>query len=128
MRGGLLLAAAWILAGCGDVQLSAVTAPPPGAVAELDDDCRTVRLSRGVALAIECVHTLDGPCGELAPRSSDEAVVRGLPGYSDALVPWYPRDDRQRSVFVVVGGEPGSAELSLATAVGDVVLEVEVVE
>ena len=123
-----LLAAAAFSAGC-EPTLVALTVAPPTAVAEVDNAAKDVRLSQGIALAIECTYVGD-PCENATASSSDPAIVRVLPGFVDLLAPGdayqRPAADEPRAVFIFVGGEPGDAIVTLTTTDTDAEIAVKV--
>ncbi len=118
----ILLACA-LAAGC-DPTLVALTGPPPTAVAELDADAETVRLSQGIALAVECTYR-NSPCEAAQASSDDEAIVKILPAYVDLLAPGDGTAYAQRgtpdprAVFVLVGNAPGAATVTITSADAD---------
>ena len=117
----LLLAAAALAAGC-DPTLTALTVAPPTAVAEVDNAAKDVRLSQGIALAIECTYQ-GSPCENATASSSDPETVRVLPGFVDLLAPGdayqRPASDEPRAVFIFVGGKPGDATVTLTSTDAD---------
>jgi hypothetical protein len=121
-----LLAAALLAAGC-DPTLTALTIAPPTAVAEVDNAEKDVRLSQGIALAIECTDQ-GSPCEDASATSSDAEIVRVLPGFVDLLAPGdaYQRSatDEPRAIFV--GGKPGDTTVTLTTGDTDVEIDVKV--
>ncbi|MDI1482031.1 hypothetical protein [Polyangium sp. y55x31] len=124
----LLLAAAALAAGC-EPTLTALTVAPPTAVAECDDAAKDVRLSEGIALAIECTYQ-GSPCEDATMSSSDPDVVRVMPGFVDLLAPGdayqrYPADV-PRSVFIFVGGKPGDATVTLTSTDANATVDVKV--
>jgi hypothetical protein len=127
-----LILLASLLAGCGDVSLAALTPPPPGKIATLDDEHDTLELSKGIAFAFECTSSEDsyqGPCRDATATAGDEAIINVFPGYIDKLVDTY--DDgyagpRSRTAFVVVGLAAGVTDLVVKTSDGDVTVEVTV--
>jgi hypothetical protein len=136
-RGFAFTAALALLAlatGCSDIELSALTVPPPGKVAQLDDSDRELTLSRGVALAFECQRWgegYDGPCRTASAVSARPGIATVLASYLDALSQpvWEDAEEagpRERSAFVVVGLSAGETEIEIATADGDVLLSVTV--
>ena len=120
------------LGGCGDVSLTALTPPPPGKIATLDDEHQTLEISRGIAFAFECLSTNDsysGPCRDATAVAGDEGIVNVFPGYLDTLAQSW--DDgasgpRSRTAFVVVALTAGVTDLVVTTSEGDVNLEVTV--
>jgi hypothetical protein len=111
-------------AGC-EPTLAALTTPPPGREAELDTDSDAVRLSEGVALAIEC-REQSGPCTGLAVESDDPAVADARAVYRDELAT-STSGPRSASAFVVVGRRAGQTRVRLSTDDGSRSLEVEVI-
>lgn len=115
-----ILLASGFAAGC-EPTLVSLTVPPPTAVAELDADAETVRVSQGIALAVECTYQ-NSPCEEAKASSDDEAVVKVLPAYVDLLAPGDGTGYAQRgtpdprAVFVIVGNAPGSATVTITSA------------
>jgi hypothetical protein len=126
-----ILAASALLAGC-DPTLSALTLPPPTGVAELDWQAETVRLSQGIALAVECTYR-GSPCESAEASSDDEAIVKVLPAYVDLLAPGDGTGRTQgaatdpRAVFVLVGNAQGTTSVTITSAdASDAVLSVTV--
>jgi hypothetical protein len=120
------------LAGCGDITLTALTAPPPGRIAVLDDAAHTAQLSRGVALAFECDAAGDyhGPCRDAVATVDDEAVANVFASYLDTLAPAYSggtAGPRARTAFVLLGLREGKTKVTISTSDGSVGLDVEVV-
>lgn len=123
-----LLAAAAFVAGC-EPTLVALTVAPPTAVAEVDNAEKDVRLSQGIALAIECTYQ-GSPCENATASSSDPEIVRILPGFVDLLSPGdayqRPASDEPRAVFIFVGGKPGDAKVTLTTSDTNAEVDVKV--
>jgi hypothetical protein len=133
MRAGALLALGIALAGCSEVSLSAITPPPPGRDAALDDEADEIRLSRGVALAFECVSResgYSGPCRDATIAVDDPTVATVYRAHLDALGggPWsqQPEGPQQQTAFVVVGLGAGQTTVRVATSAGDVDLALTV--
>ncbi|UQA60362.1 hypothetical protein [Polyangium aurulentum] len=126
-----ILAASALAAGC-DPTISALTLPPPTAVAELDATAETVRLSQGIALAVECKYR-GSPCESAEASSDDEAIVKVLPAYVDLLAPGDGTGYTQRAasdpraVFVIVGNGQGAANVTITSEdASDAILSVTV--
>jgi len=121
-----------LAAGCGDVTLTGLTAPPPGKTALIDNDDRELAISRGVAFAFECTATeggYSGPCRDASATSDDAATAAVFAGYLDTLAQAYDNGDagpRNRTSFVVVGLATGSTSIHVSTSDGDVDVDVEV--
>ncbi len=126
----LLAAAAAALIGCSP-DLAAVTVPPPGAVAELDNIEETVALTRGIALGFECTYQ-GNPCASATAEIEDPAVASVFPAYVDLLNRDYGGNalptGKQRTVFVIVGNKAGDTSLSLSSSDGDVSFSVKIVD
>ena len=127
----LLLVLSLALVGCGEVTLAAITVPPPGKVAVLDDEADTLEISHGVALAFECNANDDyyGPCRNATASVGDDTVASVFASYSDALAPSWndgASGPRARTAFVVVGLREGKTEVFITTSDGDVSLDVTV--
>ncbi|AUX39654.1 uncharacterized protein SOCE26_010490 [Sorangium cellulosum] len=127
---GVALSCAALMTACSP-DLGAVTVPPPGAVAELDNDEETVELTRGIALGFEC--TFQGaPCAAAAAEIDDPNIASVFPAYVDLL----SRDHgngalptgKPRAVFVIVGGKAGSTTLQISSDDGDLAFSVTVVD
>ena len=125
MRGWLLLAvAAALVAGCKPVEFRLVSVPPPGRVGTLDK--HQIRLSKGVALGIECIDPQESglrSCGRLRARSSDAALARAFGADTDQLASTWVTGrssalTERRSVFVVTGLSGGSARIDVETSGG----------
>ena len=107
--------AAALAAGCEN-RYEALTGPPPGLVASLDDESKTIRLTEGVSIAFECFDgTGPDPCGR--DRSvADPVVAQIFPANLDTLTENFRKGPQTRSAFVVVGITPGTTSV---TAGGD---------
>lgn len=132
-RIGLAVIAMLGAAGC-DPRFVALTVPPPTAVAELSDKEMTIDVSKGVALAFECV-AMDGtPCDSAVAEADDPAILGVFNGYVDLLSPSvqgnYSRTigAEPRTIFVVLGREVGSTTLHITSEDGDVDFSVDVQE
>jgi hypothetical protein len=106
---GVLLAGA--LVGCEN-RYEALTAPPPGLTASLDDDGKTIRLSKGVSIGFEC---FDGASREPCSRdasSDDQGTALIFPASLDTVTEYdYQHGPQTRSAFVVVGIAEGRTEV-----------------
>ena len=122
----LLLAAA----GC-DTRFTALSVPPPGKIAELDDGDRRIEISRGVALAFECVSHYGDPCSGAVASVEQPQVADVFSGYLDVLTEArlygsQPKGGAPRSIFVVVGRQAGEARLRVNSGDGNATFSVEV--
>lgn len=135
----LALVALASLAGCGP-HYEALTVPPPFVEAELcdgSDTCggeRTIKLTKGIALAIECKTANGTPCNNVTATPVDGEVATVFEGYLDTLSPatYYGSSGttgaRPRSVFVVVGRAAGTTSLRVQSDEGDNAFAVTIVE
>jgi hypothetical protein len=136
MRGWLLgaIAAAALVAGCKPRELRLVSVPPPGRVGTLDK--HDIRLSKGVALGIECIdpeQSATHTCGRLRARSSDAAMARAFAADTDQLAGTYVAGrssvlTERRSIFVVTGLAAGRARIDVETSGGAESFDVLVLE
>jgi len=117
-----------LLIGCSP-DLAAVTVPPPGAVAELDSTEDTIELTRGIALGFECSYQ-NSPCASATAEVEDPSIAAVFPAYVDLL----HRDHggtalptgKPRTVFVLVGNQPGDTTLTISSDDGDVSYAVKI--
>ncbi len=130
-----------VTSGCASPPLfQALTTPPPFAEAELCDRCdggdaMTITLTRGVALAFQCLDATTGdPCANVAATMADPTVAEVWSGYLDTLAPATVDPGgagidgaTAESVLVVVGAKVGATTLAYASVNGDVVFDVSVV-
>ncbi len=113
-----------LCAGC-EPTLAATTAPPPSAIAALDDWDDRIEISHGVALAFEC--TFNGPCIDATASTDDPTIAEVRPAISDDLDPWGgQRGPQPRTMFVVCGKQAGRTTLHLRSDDGDRDLRVDV--
>ena len=130
----LLVIAAGALGCHKPKELRLISVPPPGKVGTLDD--HAVRLSKGVALGVECIDPEDShthSCGRLRARSSNASTARSFAADTDQLVgTWVPGRRSQlterRSVFVVTGLAAGRTQIEIQTANSLEAIDVTVVE
>ena len=121
---GLLLAV-----GCKKVEFTSVTVAPAERIAEIDTPAGSVRLTRGVALAVSCAK--DGArCGNLQVATAAENVASAYLSATDELVAGgYVSDDSDATeeVIVITGNDVGKTTVEVNSDVGSSTLEVEVV-
>lgn len=128
----LLLLSIALTAGCEVLTLSAVTVPPPGKTAHLDDEDDTIDISRGVAIGFDCLANEDGysgPCREPTVSVDDDTVASIYTSYTDSLAESYNHRHagaRARTMFVVVGLREGKTEVFINTKDGGISLDVNV--
>ena len=105
------LAVSALLAGCSP-NFQSITVPPPTKKAELDDEDRTIEISKGVALAFECTNQ-GVPCASASAKVDDAKIATVMSSYVDVLSPALPGDSgrtkgaKPRTVFVVLGVAAG---------------------
>lgn len=112
------------------------TTAPPGAITEYVQDTskelRSIRITEGVAMALECRNSEGAPCLLEGSASSDEAIVGWKKAYADLdqTVAYGRRSTTQvylnRALFVVVARRAGSARLTLNTGAGPISVDVTV--
>lgn len=125
------------LAGCaGDPDFKAITNAPPGATAELhsnkSNDSHAIRVTEGVAIAVECTDAKRRPCSLDGTTMDDDGIASFRRAYADLQnKDVYSRDYQQKSslnrtVFVVTGKKVGTTKMTVRTGYGDVAVNVEV--
>jgi hypothetical protein len=98
------------LAGCEN-RYEALTAPPPGLTASLDDQEKTILLSKGVSIGFECFDgTNREPCSRDA-SSADRGTALIFPANLDTVTENYQHGPQPRSAFVVVGIAEGQTKV-----------------
>jgi hypothetical protein len=128
----MLILLSLALAGCETLTLSAITVPPPGKTAHLDDEDDTIDISRGVALGFDCLANeggYNGPCRAPMVSVTDETIASIYTSYTDALEESYNDGHagaRARAAFIVVGLREGKTEVFITTKDGDISLDVTV--
>lgn len=126
------------LAACdGHPTITPKTTAPPGATAEYFEsrasDGRTIRLTAGLAFALECLDQKGKPCGFDGSKMEDESVASVRRAYADLDQQLVSNPNarqtsyRNRTVFVIVGKKVGTTNLHLVTGYGDKDITVEVV-
>jgi hypothetical protein len=115
----LCLPLALLVSGCTEAYFEALTVPPPNRTADLDASEESARVSVGVALAFECTYG-SAPCANATISSDDGSVAAVFPAYMDLLSDtiYDDRGDRvgkkARTVFVLLGVQPGTTEMVVA--------------
>jgi hypothetical protein len=126
------------LAACdGHPTITPRTTAPPGATAEYFEsratDGRTIRITSGLAFALECLDQKGKPCGFDGSKMQDEEIATVRKAYADLdqqLVYDHNKAQssyRNRTVFVVIGKKVGTTKLKLVTGYGDKDINIEVV-
>ena len=101
---------ATMTAGCNN-RYEALTAPPPGLTASLDDENNSIRLSRGVSLGFECQTSGGDPCNQ-GVASNDSAIALVFPAALDGVGgPDFMHGPQPRTAFVVVGIAEGQTSV-----------------
>lgn len=141
-----LLALVWLLvhlgSGCAEATVTFLTQAPPGRVATVDVETETLTLTRGLALAFECVEWTDGyagPCRDMTVSFDDDTIGENLPAHIDALAGQnaFSRpqgfDDPQtvggptdRQGGVVLALAEGTTTMTVSTAGAPVVMTLDV--
>jgi hypothetical protein len=122
-----------LVAGCDPIAVTAITVPPPGKVAQLDDENLELKISHGIALGFECTATTNeynGPCRNPRAKIADESIAAVFSSYLDSVAETWDNGNagpRSRTAFIVVGLAPGDTELEVITTDGDVDVSVTVV-
>jgi hypothetical protein len=96
----------------GCTYYGALTPPPPGRVASLNTSDNELRLSRGVALAFECVTPNGNPCSEGVATIDDPKVAQVYPAHVGKL-DRYMQGTFTPASYVVVGLAPGKTLLRI---------------
>ncbi len=117
-----LVCALLVLAAC-DPALTQLTFAPPGAVADLDEMCEEIVVTRGVAFAVTCGDGIG--CEDLSVSVSDPTIADAHLMYTADPVSEY-RPGEQATAFVVVGRTQGTTDLFVESCDGDVTLRVTV--
>lgn len=126
-----------LLAGCArDPDFKPITNAPPGATAEFhsnkSNDTYAVRVTEGVAIAVECSDGKRRPCSFDGTTIDDDGIASVRRAYADLQnKEVYSRDYQQKSslnrtVFVVTGKKVGNTKMTVRTGYGDVDVNVEV--
>jgi hypothetical protein len=111
IRSWLLISLIAFAAAC-DKRYEALTAPPPGLTASLNDHDKTIEISPGVSLGFECFDDRDNPCAREA-SGGDPATAWIYPAALDTVTERAAVSGPQtRSAFVVVGIAAGKTEVS----------------
>jgi len=92
-------------AGCAP-DLTALTNPPPGRVASIDNQDDFIELSRGVALAFECVG-----CNDPSISVDDESIAELRGAYLTELQDSWSATPLDRTGYVLLGMLPGTTKL-----------------
>lgn len=119
--------AATALAGCHGIDLEAVSEPPPTKRGRIHAEDRDIDLSRGVALAVECVDSCDGPCRGAKVWSKDPAVVEVRKAYHFAGVARGESEEHNAATYVLVGVSSGTARVRVESDCTDDGYDVTVV-
>lgn len=74
--------------GCAETTVTFLTQAPPGRTASVDVESETLTLTRGLAVAFDCVEWTEsyaGPCRDMTVSFNDDAIGESLPAHLDAL-------------------------------------------
>ena len=120
-RIAIILALALCFSGCGPY-LRAASTPPPTRTGDhvvnlFDDD--EVKLSRGVAVAFDCVDGFTGrPCEASSITVADKSVARVYPGFLErGRDPW-GYELAPRTGFVLAASAAGETTVSVSSETG----------
>lgn len=83
-----LVASVVMLSACAETTVTVLTQAPPGRTATVDIEAKTLTLSQGLAVALECVEWAEayaGPCRDLDVRLGDDELAAVLPVHLDAF-------------------------------------------
>ena len=103
---------AWTVGACS-ADLVPITDAPPTKVADVDTFDDTLRISRGVALAVTCTDDCNGDCESPDIRSSNPNVLDVRPGYQTQGPTVNPRPETSPSVFVLIAHKVGNVTLTV---------------
>jgi hypothetical protein len=140
IRDKALLVAASLLglfaAGCNP-QFQALTTPPPFTEAELCDgapECgggHTITLTKGIALAFECLSSEGQPCTRAEGLVDNPVVAKVYDGYLTSLSEAYhdnsgdgTRGAQPRSALVILAREVGQTKLRIHSDAGSMDFDV----
>jgi hypothetical protein len=122
------------IGACGKPSFTPKSNPPPGAVAEYfesSDGFRTVRITEGTAMAIECTDAKSRPCSfdGSASAAPDIASLRRAYTTQDHKLSYQGNTTayRNRTLFVVAGHSVGKTRVTVVTGYGDVDMDIDVV-
>jgi hypothetical protein len=105
-----ILLVALVVAGCEN-DYEAITAPPPGSTASLDDKSNAIRVSRGASIAFECTNAEGDPCARIS-ATDDANTALIFPASLASLTEWgYEHGPQPRTAFVVVGIAEGKTSV-----------------
>jgi hypothetical protein len=108
------LAVLAVLASACGPELVLVTPAPPNRVAGLNQDQKTVEVSEGVAVAIECRRE-GGPCKEVTATTADPKVARVFPAHiSQVDRGWIEQGNI--SSLALVGVSPGKTTVHVVAS------------
>lgn len=128
-----LVAPALFAIGCSETTVTVLTQAPPGRAAFVDSEARSLTVTRGVAVALECTAWTEqyaGPCRELTVELDDDALATVMPVHLDALPGQTVRSSigttdettvvgpADRAGFVLVAAVAGSTAMTVSTPDG----------
>jgi hypothetical protein len=132
-----LAVGAALLMGCeGDPTFTAKSNAPPGATADYFEDRstdkRTIRITEGLAFALECSDPKNRPCAWEDSATGDPSIATARRAYGDLdqkLVSGSTlgqSSQRTRMMFVVTAHKPGETFLTVKTGMTPVDIKIEV--
>jgi len=142
-RAGLILVVATFGAACDppppaprSPSITPRTTAPPGAIAEMARDTSaerwSIRVTEGVAMALECRDSNGAPCLLGTSSAGDESIASYRKAYGDLdqTVVSGRRSGQaaylNRALFVVVGRRAGSTALTVQTGLETITVDVTV--
>src|SRR6185295_14811321 len=102
----------------------ALNAPPPGKVAVVDEGGETIRISRGVALALGCSYACEG----FQASTENSTLLTVKHAYLDQVVFFAHKGEQPRPAAVIYGVNVGRTKLFLSNDSGERSFEVEIIE
>jgi hypothetical protein len=129
-------------AGCAETTVTFLTQAPPGRTATVDVETETLTLTRGLAVAFECVEWTEGyagPCRDMSVSFGDDTIGEHVRAHLDALAGQTAHsrqqgfDDAQtvggptdRQGGVVLALAEGTTALTIGTAGAPVAMTLDV--
>lgn len=118
-----------VASGCAETTVTFLTQAPPGRTTAVDTTTETLEISRGLAVAFECVEWTDaysGPCRDMTVVIDDTALAEQVPAHLDALAGQntFSRQDGFDDSSTVGGPSDRQGGAVLALAEGETTLTV----
>lgn len=118
-----------LVSGCAETTVTFLTQAPPGRTATVDTETETLSISRGLAVAFDCVEWSEGysgPCRDMLVSLDDTAIADHIPAHLDALAGQnvYSQQDGFDDASTVGGPSDRQGGVVLALAEGETTLTV----